>query len=116
MLRGDSYYGIMLVCVLVITTGTIYMLAQAPPAINSTLAQSQGHVGGDITKGVAIDTDANLLVRARGGNIAPGSSIPCCANAASGGCGQGVANCTYSSGSGLSCFSNLFDTDTGSCA
>jgi hypothetical protein len=113
--RGQNYYGIMLVCVLVLTLGTVFMLAQAPPAINASLSSSQARLGNGSVSGVAPQGDADLLVRKRTGNVAAGSAIPCCANAKTG-CGADVANCTYSDGSGLLCFSRLFDTGTGSCA
>jgi len=116
MRRGQNYYGIMLVCVLVLAVGTIFMLAQAPPSINATLSQSQNRIGNGTLKGIVGEAGANLLVLSRTGNIAQNSTIPCCANAAPGGCGKGVANCTYSKGRGLACFSKLFDIESGSCA
>lgn len=107
----------MLVCVLVLTIGTIYLLARAPASINATISQTQNHVADGSIRGIVGEAGANLLVRSRTGNIAQDSAIPCCANAASGGCGEGVANCTYAEGAaGLACFSLLFDTETGSCA
>jgi len=106
----------MLVCVLVLTVGTIYLLAQTPPTINAAITQSQNRLADGIIKGVVGVTDANLLVLSRTGNIAQNSTIPCCANAGVGGCGKDVKNCTYSKGDGLACFSQLFDTENGSCA
>lgn len=105
----------MLVCVLVLTVGTIFMLTRAPPSINAAISRSQALLGDGSIKGMASQADANLLVLVRTGNVAQDSPMPCCANAALGGCGEGVANCTYSKGNGLACFSRLFDTQSGSC-
>lgn len=116
MRRGQNYYGMMLVCVLVLAVGTIFLLAQAPPSINAALSQSQNRIGDGTMRGIIGAGEANLIVRARTGNVAQGSAMPCCANAAKGGCGASVANCTYASGNGLSCFSKLFDIESGSCA
>ncbi len=105
----------MLVCVLALTLGTIFLLSQAPPAINASLSSSQDRLDNGSISGVAPQGDADLLVLRRTGNVAVDSAIPCCANAKSG-CGGNAANCTYSNGNSLSCFSRLFDTDAGSCA
>jgi len=115
MQRGQNYYGIMLVCVLVLTVGTIFMLAQAPANINASISQSQNHLGGGI-KDIVSASGTNLLVLSRTGNVAHDSPMPCCANPGIGGCANGVGNCTYAKGSGLSCFSQLFDTKSGLCA
>jgi hypothetical protein len=116
MRRGQNYYGIMLVCVLSLATSTIFMLAQAPPAVGAALSQSQNRFGNDSVKGIVPQENADVLVLKRTGNIAAESTIPCCANAKAG-CEEGVINCTYAKGDGgLSCFSRLFDTDSGSCA
>jgi len=114
MQRGQNYYGIMLVCVLVLTVGTIFMLAQAPGNVNTSISQSQNYLSGGI-KGIVSASGTNLLVLSRTGNVAYDSPMPCCANPV-GGCAKGVRNCTYSKGSGLACFSQLFDTESGSCA
>jgi len=91
------------------------LLAQAPPAVNASLSQAQSRIGNGSIGGVVVQGDPDLLVLKRTGNVAAGSAIPCCANAKSG-CGNSAANCTYSRGESLSCFSRLFDTGTGSCA
>jgi hypothetical protein len=117
MQRGQNYYGIMLVCVLCLAAGSVFLLSQAPAAMGASLSQAQASIGGKegLVSRMSGENEGDLLVRKRTGNVAQDSVIPCCANARQG-CGEGIANCTYSSGDGLSCFSLLFDTKSGSCA
>jgi|GEM_PF-1688991 len=116
MQRGQNYYGIMLICVLVVTVATIFLLARAPTAINENMSQTQGLINSSaLGKEIVSQSQPNLLVNEKTGNVAQNSSMPCCANPSQEGCGKGVQNCTYYKGSGLLCYTSLFDTVSGTC-
>lgn len=108
-------YIVMLVCVLVITLGVIFMLSGSASSADSGMANVQGQASQAVSISIASHATESLLVKEITGNIAKSSEIPCCANANATGCIGNVANCTYSSGSALSCQVKKFDVERGRC-
>jgi hypothetical protein len=116
MRKGQNLAVVMLACVFVIGLTTIFMLSGMTASVNSSLEEAHEQAAAASTVDVTGHKTPDLLVNSVTGNVAAGSAIPCCANAAAG-CAEGIANCTYINGAaGLSCPSKAFDRTDGRCA
>jgi hypothetical protein len=116
MRKGQNMVTVLLVCVFVICLTTIFMLGGITTSVNSTLAEGHQKDAAVSTVDITSHNTPNLIVDNLTGNVAGNSPMPCCANAETTGCGPGIQNCTYLSGTTkLSCPSKTFDRNGGKC-